>query len=308
MGPILRENLIMAESAARKLLEEFAEFLKVNEPLGPYCYLKLGGPAEVLAQPRSREELAALVRRCSERQIPLRVLGGGCNVLVRDEGVRGVVLRLSEPVFTAIRVEGRRVHAGAGATLSALISEAARGGLAGLETLVGIPGTVGGALRRNAGDRAGEIGQYVHRVEVLEADGRAQVRERDELRFAYQSSNLDDPVLLAAELELEKDAADAIVKRMRKAWIQRKASQPLSFQAAVQAFRDPRGLSAAALIEQAELAGTRVGGAEVSERDASFVIAQPGATTRDVLRLLDLVRSRVNDRFHVELELAISIW
>ena len=123
----------MAESAARKLLEEFAEFLRVNEPLGPYCYLKLGGPAEMLVQPRSVAELSAVVRRCFERQIPLRVLGSGCNVLVRDEGVRGAVLRLSKPAFTSVTVEGRRIKAGAGASLSALISEAARHALAGLE-------------------------------------------------------------------------------------------------------------------------------------------------------------------------------
>jgi UDP-N-acetylmuramate dehydrogenase len=307
MSPDFRGSSFMPDSALRQL-EDFADIVKAEEPLAPFTHLKLGGPAEVLVQPRSREELAAVVRRCAERRLPLRVLGGGCNLLVRDEGVRGVVLRLSEPAFSQVAVEGRRVRAGAGATVSALISQSARQGLAGLETLVGTPGTVGGALRHNAGDRSGEIGQYVRRVEVLEADGRAQVRERDELRFAYHWSNLDDPVLLAAEFELDADAADAIVRRMRKAWIQRKAGQPLSFQAASRVFKDPRGLSAAALVEQAGLAGTRVGGAEVSERDASFLIAHPGATGRDVLRLIELVRSRVQERFHVELELEISIW
>jgi UDP-N-acetylmuramate dehydrogenase len=113
---------------------------------------------------------------------------------------------------------------------------------------------------------------------------------------------------LSAEFELEPDAPGDIVKRMRKAWIQRKASQPFSFQAAARIFKDPRGLSAAALIEQAGLAGTRVGGAEVSDRDANFFVADPGTSARDVLRLIDLVRSRVQERFHVELELEISVW
>src|SRR5207253_5899905 len=134
--------------------------------------------------------------------------------------------------------------AGTGAALAALISEAARHGLAGLEPLVGILGTVGGALRCNAGDRAGEIGQHVRLVEVLDDRGQVQVRERDDLRFAYRWSNLDDPVLLAAEFELETDQVDTIVKRLRKAWISRKASQPLIFQAAGRIFKDPRGLSA----------------------------------------------------------------
>jgi UDP-N-acetylmuramate dehydrogenase len=289
-------------------LKEFAEIVKRDEPLAPYTYLRLGGPAEFLIQPRSREELSAVVRRCSQAHIPLRVLGNGCNVLVRDEGVRGGIVRLIEPAFVEVAVDGQRVRAGTGAPLSTLISQSARHALGGLETLVGIPGTVGGALRCNAGDRSGEIGQFVRRVEVLDLRGEVQVRERDELRFAYHWSNLDDPVLVAAEFELEPEDPDAIVKRMRKAWILRKASQPLSFQAAARFFKDPRGLSAAALIEQAALVKMRVGGAEVSERDASFIQVHSGATARDVLRLVDLVRSRVQERFNVELELEITVW
>jgi len=248
------------------------------------------------------------VRRCFEEGVPLRVLGSGCNMLVRDEGVRGVVLRLSEPAFTQITVEGHRVRAGTGAAVSALISQAARHGLAGLEVLVGIPGTVGGALRTNAGTRSGDIGQFVRSVEVMDSHGAVHVRERDELQFGEHASNLDDPVLLSAEFALEGDTPDAIVKRMRKAWIGRKAAQPFSFQAAGRIFKNPRGLSAAALIEQAGLARTRVGGAEVSDRDANYVVVQPGASARDVLRLIDLMRSRVKEQFKVELEREITIW
>jgi UDP-N-acetylmuramate dehydrogenase len=289
-------------------LEDFADITKPNEPLAPYTYFKLGGPAEALVQPRSRDELKAVLKRCTENQLPLRLLGGGSNVLVRDEGVRGVVLRLNAPVFTALRVEGKRVHAATGAALPALISEAARHGLAGLESLVGIPGTVGGALRCNAGDRAGEIGQFVRRVEVMDERGQVEERERDELRFAYRWSNLDEPVVLSAEFELDTDTADAIVKRMRKAWIQRKASQPLSFQSTGRIFKNPRGLQAASLIEQAGLAKTRVGGAEVSERNANFIVTDAKAAARDVLRLIDMVRQRVKERFAVDLELEIAIW
>ena len=229
-------------------------------------------------------------------------------MLVRDEGVKGVVLRLCEPAFTQVSVEGNRVRGGTGTAVSALISQAARHGLAGLEVLVGIPGTVGGALRTNAGTRSGDISQFVRQVEVLDSRGEAQLREREELRFGYHSSNLDDPVILSAEFRLESDDPDAIVKRMRKAWIGRKAAQPFSFQAAGRIFKNPRGLSAAGLIVQAGLAKTRVGGAEISERDANFIVAHPGATARDVLRLIDLVRSRVRERFGVELELEIIVW
>jgi UDP-N-acetylmuramate dehydrogenase len=289
-------------------LDEFADITKRNEPLAPYLYLKLGGPAEMLLQPRTHEELSHVVRACYQQGIPLRVLGSGCNMLVRDEGVSGAVLRLSEPAFTQIRVEGNRVRAGTGTAVSALISQAARHGLAGFETLVGIPGTVGGALRCNAGDRHGDIGQFVRQVEVMDSGGTTQVRDRDELRFGERASNLDDPVLLSAEFKLENDSADAIVKRMRKAWISRKASQPLSFQAAARIFKDPPGLSAAGLIEQTGLARTRVGDVEVSDRDANYFIVHPGARSRDVLRLIDLVRSRVHERFNVMLEQEIAVW
>ncbi len=287
---------------------QFADIVQHQVPLAPFTYLKLGGPAEMLVQPRDREELAVAVRYCFEQRLPLRVLGNGCNLLVNDDGVKGVVLRLSEPAFAQVSVEGKIVKAGAGAALSALISQAARHARAGLETLVGILGTVGGALRCNVGDRSGEIGQFVRRVEVMDTRGSVHVRERDELSFGYHASNLDDPVLLSAEFELESDDPDAIVKRMRKAWIVRKASQPLSFQASELIFQNPRGLNAAALIEQAGLARTRVGGAEVSERDANYIIVHPGGTARDVLRLIELVRSKVQERFNVGLELEITVW
>jgi UDP-N-acetylmuramate dehydrogenase len=288
--------------------DEFAEIIKRNEPLAPFTQMKLGGPAEMLAQPRSRDELAALVRRCFEDGVPLRVLGSGCNMLVRDDGVRGVVLRLSEPAFTQITVEGKRVLSGTGAAVSAIISQAARHGLAGLETLIGIPGTVGGALRTNAGNRSSDIGQFVRSVEVMDSHGAIHVREREELQFGEHASNLDDPVLLSAEFVLDTDSPDAIVKRMRKAWIHRKATQPFSFQAAGRIFKNPRALSAAAMIEQAGLVRTKVGGAEVSDRDANYIVVQPGASTRDVLRLIDLMRSRIKERFNVDLEREITIW
>jgi UDP-N-acetylmuramate dehydrogenase len=289
-------------------LAGFEEIVKREEPLAPYTHLKIGGPAEMLVQPRSREELAAVVRQCYAERLAIRVLGSGCNLLVRDEGVRGVVLRLGQPAFTSVRVEGKRIHAGTGAAVSALISAAARHNLAGLETLIGVPGSVGGALRTNAGGRSGEISQFVRSVEVLDSRGGIHVRERDEMQFGERASNLDDPVLLSVEFALETDAPEAILKRIQKSWIQRKAAQPLSFQASSRMFKNPKGLSAAELVDQAGLARTRVGGAEVSDRDADSVVVHPGASSRDVLRLLELVASRVRERFGVELESEITVW
>jgi UDP-N-acetylmuramate dehydrogenase len=290
------------------LVDEFADIIKRDEPLAPYTYLRLGGPAELLVQARSREELSLFVRRCFQERVPLRVLGSGCNLLVRDEGVKGAVLRLVEPPFTEITVEGRRIRAGTGAAMSALISQAARHGLTGLEALIGIPGTVGGALRFNAGDRSGDIGQFVRQVEVLDAAGNPQCRDRDELQFGDHATNLDDPVLLSVEFALESDTADAIVKRMRKAWIVRKASQPLSFQSAGRIFKNPRGLSAAGMIEQAGLSRVKVGGAEVSDRDPNYIVVHAGASSRDVLRLIDVMRRGVQERFNVQLEQELTVW
>lgn len=285
-------------------LQDFAEILRPKEPLGPFTQLKIGGPGEVVVVPRDAAELQAVLRRCQEKQVPWRVLGGGGNLLIRDEGVKGVVIRLGAPAFTDIGVQGKKVRAGAGASLGTLISTAARHGLSGLEAFVGLPGTVGGALRNFAGDRFGDLGQRVSHVEALDRRGERLLQQRDELDLG----GLDDLLLLAAEFELDADSPEAIVKRMRKAWIHRKATQPFTFQSAVRMFKNPPGLNAAALIEQAGLIGTRVGGASVSDRDPSYVVVDPGTSSRDVLRLLDLVRTRVEDRFHVELDTDITVW
>jgi UDP-N-acetylmuramate dehydrogenase len=290
------------------LLDEFRDIVKRDEPLAPHTYFHLGGPAEFFARPRSLDELAALVTRCRQDATPLHILGGGCNLLVRDEGVRGVVIKLDTPAFEAVTTRGNLVEVGAGALLSHVISHTAKAELGGLEVLVGIPGTIGGSLRMNAGGRAGDIGQFTAQVTVMDWQGQIHVRRRDELEFDYRETNLDEPVILSCQFELEPDSPDAISKRMRKIWITKKASQPLDSQSAGCIFKNARGLSAGLLIEQSGLKGTRVGGAEVSERHANFIVAHPECTSRDVLRLIDLVRSRVAERFGVELELEIRIW
>ena len=288
--------------------EEFAEIVKRDEPLAPYTWLKLGGPAQYFIEPRNEDELMRVVRVCCEQGIPVRVLGGGSNLIVRDEGVSGAVLRLSHPGFAEVRIEGNRVIAGGGALLSHVISETVRAGLAGFENLAGIPGTIGGALHGNVGGRHGEISQYVRRVTVLTAGGDKLVRSEDELLFDYRQSNLDELVILEAEFELQPDSPDAIADRLRKIWITKKASQPLSSQTAGCVFKNPRGQRAGQLIEQSGLKGTRIGGAEINDRHANFIVTHEGASTSDVLRLMDLVRSKVSDQFGVHLEPEVKIW
>lgn len=288
--------------------ETFASITQPNQALAPFTHLRIGGPAEFLVTPRNRKELAEVVSACAKEKIPLRVLGVGTNLLVRDEGVAGVVVRLTAEEFTTIRVDSKVVKAAGGATLHSLIGAATRAGLAGFEILVGITATVGGALRFNAGDKSGEIADYLTRVEVIDRSGKILVRERGDIRFGEHDSDLDDPVVLSVEFALEPDDPDAIVKRMRRAWINRKANQPLNHQAAVRVFRDPNGQSAAQLLERAGLARTKSGSAEVSDRNANYIIAHPGTTGADVISLIEKMRLGVRSAAGINLEQELKVW
>ena len=290
------------------LLSGFEHCVRQAEPLAPHTWFRLGGPAEYFAEPESVDELAALVRRLYENEISTRLLGGGSNVLVRDEGVPGMVIRLSAPAFAGTSVQGRKITAGGGVKLGQLISTSVREGLAGLEALVGIPGTLGGALHGNAGSRAGDIGQWTCRATVMTRTGEILERGRDDLTFAYRESSLDELVILSAQFELDQEDAEELTKRMQKHWIVKKANQPLGHQSAGCIFKNPRGMSAGMLIDQAGLTGTRVGGAEVSDVHANFIVTNDSASSQDVLRLIDLVRSRVSQRLGVDLETEIEVW
>lgn len=286
----------------------FERIVRQGEPLAMHTWFQLGGPAEFFAEPTTLDELVGLVRRCHEREAPLRVLGGGSNLLVRDEGVPGLVLQLTAPAFCDLRVDRNGIAAGAGLRLGRVVTAAVHAGLAGLEALVAIPGTLGGALRANAGTHGSDVGQWVSEVTVLTRSGEPAVCPREDLEFGYRQSNLDEPVIVSAKLELEEDDPREVALRLQKQWILRKASQPMGHQCAGRVFRNPRGASAGTLIEQAGLKGTRIGGAVVSDRHANFIVAEPEATSSDVLRLIDLIRSQVRDRLGIQLELELEIW
>ena len=290
------------------LVSGFEKIVRQHEPLADRTWLKVGGTAAFYSEPKTVDELAALVRRCCEEEVPIRVLGGGSNILIRDEGVQGMVLSLAEGIFTDLQVMNGRLVAGGGARLAHAISETVREGLAGLEPLVGIPGTIGGALHGNSGSKGGDIGQWASRATVMTRSGEIIQRNREDLVFAYRQSSLDELVILNAEFQLEEEDPELLTKRMQKQWIVKKASQPLSHQNVVSMFKNPRGMSAGMLIDQAGLKGTQVGGAEVSQRHANFIIANEGTTSQDVLRLIDMIRSRVAERLGVELETELEIW
>lgn len=291
------------------LFDDFRAIVAADEPLAPHLWFRLGGPAAYLARPKSLAQLLGLMRRCRDEEVPFKILSGGSNILVCDEGVEALVIHLESPAFSDVMVRGNLIEAGAAVPLTALISQSARAGLAGLEILTGIPGTVGGSLRCNAGDRQGTIGQFVRQVTVIDAADEVQVRDRDDLGFTNRESNLDEPVILSAEFELDPEDPESVVRRMRRIWIVKKENQPYGHQSSGCIFKNPSpDLTAGTLIEQAGLKGTRHGGAEVSDRHANFIVAQPGASASDVLHLIDQIRQRVWQQFGYELELQLQIW
>src|SRR3990172_5699384 len=185
-------------------------------PLADRTWFKLGGPAQYFAEPTNVDELQSVVKRSRDEGLHVRLLGGGSNVLVREEGVAGMVIGLAGPVLGKIAIEGNKVAVGAGAQLANVITAAVGAGLAGLEPLVGIPGTIGGALHGNAGTQAGDIGQWTSRATVMTRGGELIVRERNDLVFAYRHSSRDELVSGDAQFELEEENPDEITKRMQK--------------------------------------------------------------------------------------------
>jgi UDP-N-acetylmuramate dehydrogenase len=290
------------------ILQGLEHFVREQEPLAPYTWLRLGGPAQYFAEPTSQAELIELVKRCHQAGLPLRILGGGSNLLVRDEGVKGVVVQLTAAAFANIKHEGRKIIAGGGAKLGHVVSTAVREGLAGIEMLAGIPGTLGGALHTNAGAHGEDIGQCLTKATVLTTAGELVVRKKQDLRFGYRASSLDDLVILEAELELEPGDPAWLTKQMQQQWILKKAAQPFTDQNTSCIFKDALGRSAASLIEDAGLKGERRGDVEISDRCANFFVAGAKARTQDVLDLIAHVRTTVAARSGTELELAIEIW
>jgi len=289
-------------------LTDFEPRVERDVPLAKLTWFGLGGAARWLASPSGPEELAALLRRARDAGEAVRVLGGGANVLVQDDGVDGVVVRLDAEEFGWLIVDGDRVIAGAGVDLMKLCNRCAAAGLAGVECLGGIPGTVGGAIRMNAGGRFGQIADVVERVHVVGADGAAATLSRDAFGFGYRTSSLGDRVVVAAELRLKEDSADAVRERLHDIWTYKKETQPLGERSAGCIFKNPPGDSAGRLIDAAGMKGASCGGATVSTRHANFVTADPGTRTADVLRLIERIRDAVMKASGVELEMEIVVW
>ncbi len=246
--------------------------------------------------------------RTRDEGLPLKVLGRGANVLVSDDGFDGVVVRLDDPAFGRIHRCGSRLEVGGGVDLTRLTRYCVGRGLSGLEGMAGIPATVGGAIRMNAGGRFGEFGDVVRQVTVLTRDGKREVWGTEQCGFGYRRSSIGDRTVLSADLELREDDPLQVRRRFEDYFAVKRNTQPLGDRSAGCIFKNPGGRSAGALIDQAGLKGLRSGEASVSQRHANFIVADRGATASDVLRLIDLIRERVRAKFDTELEVEIDIW
>ncbi|MDD4565121.1 MAG: UDP-N-acetylmuramate dehydrogenase [Eubacteriales bacterium] len=281
----------------------------INAPMKEYTSFKAGGTTALLVNPDSTNELSYALKVLKDHGAAHMVIGKGTNLLVKDTGYNGVILRIAE-AFQNISVTGERIEAGAGALLYAAANEACNASLTGLEFASGIPGTIGGAVFMNAGAYDGEISQIIESAEILSADGtRIFTLEKDELKLSYRSSILQrtGDILLKATFRLTKGSRENIINRMNELASRRKEKQPLDYPSAGSFFKRPAGYFAGKLIQDARLRGLTVGGAQISTLHAGFIINTGGATASDIINLMEIVRSTVYEESGVLLEPEVRI-
>ena len=285
------------------------ENVRPLEPLASHTTFKIGGPADAFVSPRSVEEVSQVVCACEQSSVPWRVIGCGSDLLVADEGVEGVVIEVRDNL-SAIRVDGARIVAGAGATNAAVAEAACAAGLSGYEFACGIPGTVGGAAIMNAGAYDGEFSQVCVCVTCVTPEGRIVEVSRDEAEWSYRHSMFDAAryVVVAATLELTPADSAGIKARMDELTAKREAKQPIDMPSAGSTFKRPEGHFAAALIDQAGLRGLAVGGAQVSTKHTGFVVNAGDATSADAQALIAEVQRRVLESSGVALEPEVRMW
>jgi len=299
------------------LLSDVDALLEPRAPLGPCTWFGVGGCCDLLVRPRHMLAAATILARCHGAGVPVRVLGSGANLLVADEGVDGVVLVLDQPSFTEWSVEEQgdtaRVTCGSGADLAKLMHEMARLGWEGLETLAGIPASVGGAVWMNAGGRFGEIGSMVRSIEALDGAGRPFALDHAVIRFEYRHTRLPRCVLTRVHLRLRRGEPAVLRERLKEVMAYKKASQPLAERSAGCMFRNPvlpsgERVSAGKLIDQAGLKGSREGSASVSVEHANFVCVDREGRAADVRRLVERIRDTVRRTHGVDLQTEVAMW
>jgi len=283
--------------------------VRLHEPLHRYTSFRIGGPADIFVSPESVDDVACVMELARSAGVPVTVIGGGSNLLVADEGVRGVVMRIGRGM-SRIDWDGERVAVEAGAPLPRLAKEAVQRGLAGLEFAGGIPGTVGGALVMNAGAHDGCMADVVEQVLVVDRCGRMRSLDGADMKFGYRRSRLQEEtglVAVRAHLRLRPADAQAIQEKMLGYLERRRRTQPLGTKNAGSIFKNPPGDYAGRLLDQAGCKGMVEGDAIVSPLHANFIINRGQARAQDVRRLIERMRSRVKEQFGVELELEVGL-
>lgn len=277
--------------------------LLVAEPMTKHTSFHIGGPADLMAQPQSEAELRALLIKAAETAVPVTLVGNGSNLLVRDKGIRGLVIKLGN-MLRDIEINGNVLTFGSGVSLAMASKKAAELGLSGMEFAVGIPGSIGGAVYMNAGAYDGEMAKVVRSVRVMDAAGHVSELTAEELDFGYRHSALQGSgkIVTSVTVELASGDKQAIAEKMADFSNRRITKQPLELPSAGSMFKRPPGYFAGTLIDQTGLKGYTVGGAQVSTKHAGFVVNTGGATAADVLQLISDVQAKVMAVHGVKLE------
>lgn len=284
--------------------------LRFDEPMAKHTSFRIGGNAEVMAFPKSAEELSAILKMSALLDVKPAILGAGTNVLAPDEGIVGLIICLKDCLGGMERLDEARIRVAAGVTMTRAAVFAASLGLAGMEFAHGIPGTVGGGVYMNAGAYGGEICQICESVEVMDFEGNLTVKTCEEMEFSYRHSVLEEKagIVVSAVFRLAPGNPEVIRGKMKELQGKRSASQPLDLPSAGSAFKRPVGGYAASLIDQAGLKGFTVGGAAISTKHAGFAVNLGGATAKDVKELLRQVSDKVYENSGIRIEPEIRIW
>ncbi len=279
------------------------ERIRIDEPMNKYTTFKIGGPADILIKPTTKEELVSIVEICNEEGAPYYIIGNGSNLLVSDDGYRGVIIQLYKE-FQEITLEENVIYAQSGALLSKIATTASKNNLAGMEFAHGIPGTLGGAVTMNAGAYGGEMKDIIVSCDVMTREGEIFTLSKDELELGYRTSIIakKDYIVIGASLKLQSGNIQDILDNMKDYAGRRKDKQPLDKPSAGSTFKRPEGHFAGKLIMDSDLRGFQVGGARVSDKHCGFVVNEGNATAKDVLTLIEEVKKIVNEKFGVILE------
>lgn len=292
-------------SKLKDILKE--ENIQVNVPMKEHTTFRVGGPADILVYPTTYEEVSKIIKLCNEYNENYFLLGNGSNILVKDGGIRGLVLKFSK--LNNVTVEGKNVIAQSGALLCGVSRIAMEYGLTGLEFASGIPGSIGGATTMNAGAYDGEMSKVVEQVLVVDKEGNLKTLSKDELEFSYRMSAVmkHEYIVLETILALENEDKEVIKNKIKELTKKRTEKQPLEYASAGSTFKRPEGYFAGKLIQDAELRGRNVGDAEVSQKHCGFIINKGNATAKELLELIKIVQNTVKERFGVELHTEVKI-